>query len=62
MESFLLVAGKDIPYNKGYKRAFGTIIKTGDQEKAEYWLKHLLARSKNNRNFKKLEKLEEELL
>jgi hypothetical protein len=39
MESFLLVAGKDIPYNKGYKRAFGTIIKTGDQEKAEYWLK-----------------------
>jgi hypothetical protein len=39
MASFLLVAGKDIPYNKGYKRAFGTIIKIGDQEKAEYWLK-----------------------
>ncbi|MBT2688173.1 hypothetical protein J7I93_08260 [Bacillus sp. ISL-47] len=61
-KAFQLVADEDIPYDSGFKRAIVTFIKIGDQEKAEYWLNHLLARSKHNRKFKKLEKIKTELL
>ncbi|MGE6489151.1 hypothetical protein [Paenisporosarcina sp. NPDC076898] len=55
---FRLVMDKPFSYRSPFKQAIETFIKSGDEERAKYWLSNLLERQSYDKNFRKLSVLQ----
>ena len=49
-----LMVNENFNYSSNFKKVIETFIKTGDHERAKYWLNNLLQRQSYDRHFKKL--------
>ncbi|MBW9234728.1 hypothetical protein JQK62_21260, partial [Leptospira santarosai] len=58
---FRLVMDKPFSYRSPFKQAIETFIKSGDEDRAKYWLSNLLERQSYDKNFKKLAVLQKKL-
>ncbi|WML45466.1 hypothetical protein [Neobacillus sp. PS3-40] len=53
-KAFELVVKENFNYHPNFKKAIETFIKSGDQDRAEYWLDNLLQRQIYDKKYKKL--------
>lgn len=58
---FKLVMDKPFDYRSPFKQAIETFIKSGDEDRAKYWLSNLLERQSYDKNFRKLAVLQKKL-
>ncbi|KIL43227.1 hypothetical protein [Jeotgalibacillus campisalis] len=57
-KAFELMKNENFKYSSNFKKMIQTFTKSGEQQKAQYWLDNLLQRQNYDKNYKKLKALQ----